>query len=140
MCRLVIGYEHASHIVIDISNRRCPNGDNDNDEDMQWLNAAISIKSGAFTGSVDASLRIVEFEYFYKDMIKLHESLKGTAKFHSCEEWLDIEIQGDGRGHFIAQGSVGDDPGSPNRLNFIINFDQTIMPKIMSSLKQIIRK
>ena len=55
------------------------------------------------------------------------------------EEWLSIDIAGDGKGHFRADCVAVDMPGTGNRLTFEIEFDQTDLPEIHGGLDAISR-
>lgn len=55
------------------------------------------------------------------------------------EEWLSIDIAGDGKGHFRADCVAVDMPGTGNRLTFEIEFDQTDLPEILGGLDAISR-
>jgi hypothetical protein len=49
------------------------------------------------------------------------------------EEWLRVDIQGDGRGHFLAQCEASDQPGVGNTLRFELTFDQTELPPMLAA-------
>jgi len=132
MCEAIITGEKGRQLVIKVKNY----------ENKDWLNTEIRIFAGAFSGKVAACLNTTELKAFYNELKSLNESFKGTAQYVSLENWLQIEVSGDGLGHFWAKGFVADDFDETvaNRLNFSISFDQTFMPKILEGLQKIIEK
>ena len=55
------------------------------------------------------------------------------------EGYLQINISGDGLGHFIADGVVTDDPNiDGNKLTFILGFDQTEISSMTKMIDKII--
>jgi len=105
--------------------------------DGNWVYATISIVAGGFRGEFEAQLRTEEFVRFRDELGPLHNSLVGRAKFDTMEEWLSIDIAGDGKGHFHADCVAIDMPGTGNRLTFGIDFDQTDLPEILGGLNAI---
>ncbi len=85
-------------------------------------------------------MRTTEFKSFLTQIEPLYELLKGTAEYASLEDWLEFRIRGDGLGHFIAEGFVIDNHCEGNKLNFSIHFDQTNLPQIINSLKELLKK
>jgi hypothetical protein len=51
------------------------------------------------------------------------------------EFWIDIDVKGDGRGHFVGKSWLKDRPGMGNQLTFEISFDQTELATILRSLR-----
>jgi hypothetical protein len=54
------------------------------------------------------------------------------------EDWLSIVIDGDGRGHFVAQCTARDQPATGNTLRFGLTFDQTQLPATLASLDTVL--
>jgi hypothetical protein len=102
--------------------------------DGNWVWATISIVAGGFRGEFQAQLRTEELVRFRDELRSLHEKLVGRAKFDAMEEWLAIDIVGDGKGHFHADCVAVDMPGNGNRLTFGIDFDQTDLPEMLRGL------
>jgi len=132
---LRIGRSNA-HVTVAPSRRECPNATDYSD--ANWIIATITIAAGAFRGDYEAQLRAEEFVRFRDELRPLHEKLAGRAKFDTMEEWLSIEVEGDGKGHFHADCVAVDLPGTGNRLAFGIDFDQTDLPEILGGLDAMI--
>jgi hypothetical protein len=107
--------------------------------DDNWVDATITIAAGAFRGEIEAQLRAEDFVRFRDELRPLHERFVGRAKFETTEEWLSIDVVGDGKGHFRADCVAVDMPGTGNRLTFEIEFDQTDLPEILEGLDTIIQ-
>ncbi|MEO7111931.1 MAG: hypothetical protein ABI183_15920 [Polyangiaceae bacterium] len=108
-----------------------------NRDDAAWITARVAVHGGAFRGEYEAMLRAEDFPRFRGELQKLHESLGGTARFETMEEWLAIQIEGDGKGNFEASCVALDSPGMGNRLTFNVSFDQTELAAIIRALDAI---
>ncbi|MBO6793049.1 MAG: hypothetical protein JJ895_04005 [Balneolaceae bacterium] len=107
------------------------------DWDNNWIKSNVTVKAGAFTGQFDAELMTTDFEKFKQELSRLYDKLDGTALFDTLEGQVVIKIKGDGIGHFEADCSVMDFAGTGNKLEFEINFDQTIITKMVNQLEGI---
>jgi hypothetical protein len=131
---LKIGRSNA-HVIVSPHCRERP--DATDYADGNWVCAKVTIVAGAFRGELEAQLRAEDFVYFRDGLRPLYEKLAGRAKFDTMEEWISIDIQGDGKGHFHADCVAVDMPGTGNRLTFAIEFDQTDLPEILQALDAI---
>jgi len=101
--------------------------------------ATIQIRAGAFRGEYEALLRTNELASFRDQLATLHAALNGSATFETMEQWLRVDIQGDGRGHFLAKCEARDQPGVGNTLRFELSFDQTELPPVLAALNEVVR-
>ena len=106
--------------------------------DGNWLHSQIEVRVGGFSACYPGALRVDEFESFHQELASIYEILKGKAGFWSMEEWLSIDVKGDGRGHFNARCEATDEPGIGNKLKFQLTFDQTEIPGIIRGLQSIL--
>ena len=129
-----IGQAEHNFISIDVLNRSYPTA---NDfYDGNWLNVKVSVEAGGFRGMVTGQLRAEELASFQTDMEKLYRSLSGSVKFSTMENWMSLEITGDGKGLIACAGRVADEYGHGNLLNFYLSFDQTYLPEILNDLQR----
>jgi hypothetical protein len=112
--------------------------DTDDYSDANWISAGIQFEVGAFKGHVAASLRREDFPVLRDGLKKLYVDLTGQAKFTTMEEWIELEITGDGRGHFTGRGFLIDNLWGKNRLLFEIQFDQTELSRLIGELDNIV--
>ena len=108
--------------------------------DGNWVKTTVRLSAGAFRGEYEADLRVDEFLGFRNSLAELYKTLKGEAAFSSMEQWLEIHIKGDGKGHMTAECVAKDCPGTGNYLTFDLELDQTDLPPILDSLNQILGK
>jgi len=113
--------------------------DAENEWDNQWLRVNIAVKAGAFNGSFTAGMMISEFKILHDYFSLLYNNLKGEIAFESIEYNLEMNIKGDGIGHFNAQVTARDDTFEGAVIKFHINFDQTFLPEIINQLEDIIK-
>jgi hypothetical protein len=102
-----------------------------------WIDAEVEIAAGAFHGSFAAQVQAEDFARFRDQLRPLYTQLSGHAVFATDEDWLLIEVEGDGKGHFHASCKADDQPGIGNKLAFVIDFDQTELPDILKRLDAI---
>jgi hypothetical protein len=102
--------------------------------DGNWLLAPIDIAVGAYSGRVDAGLRVDELARFRTELEALYQTLDGDAHLSSIEGWVDMTASGDGLGHVTVAGSTRDRPGVGNQLFFRLEVDQTFLPPIIEAL------
>jgi hypothetical protein len=104
--------------------------------DGNWLACEAEVDAGAFSGSVAAELRTDELAKFADQLATLHADLEGEAVLASMDFWVDVEVKGDGRGHFVADAWLKDQAGIGNQLTFQLRFDQTELATILSALRR----
>ena len=102
------------------------------------MDTEMRITVAGIRAAIRASLRSDEFLTFHDELKPLYESLRGKATFSSMEEWLHLEIVGDGRGHFSAACKASDWKAAGNKLDFSLAFDQTQLPDMISGLEAIL--
>jgi hypothetical protein len=132
----VIGSDASEHVAITVTRREFPEAADY--WDGNWVYATVCIRAGAFRGQYEALLRTTEFASLREGLARLHADLKGEAAFESMEEWLQMKVAGDGRGHFIAKCEARDEPGTGNRLRFDLHFDQTELPNVIAALDAVL--
>jgi hypothetical protein len=101
---------------------RAPVGDRFDDN---WLSVEVFVQAGAFTGSFSAAFLTGELRELHEQIVPLHASLKGVAKFRTLEEQLSFSLAGTGRGTLQLEGNARDRPGSVNTMSFSFALDQT---------------
>lgn len=129
---VTIGGEGDDSITITILGRMHP-GATDY-WDGNWLLSPTTISVGDFTGRIGGGLRCDELQQFRVELESLNATLSGAAQLSSMEGWVDVRMIGDGLGHVAVSGSLMDEPGVGNRLEFTFDIDQTFLPGIIKSL------
>ena len=105
--------------------------------DGNWIDCLITAAAGGFRAEYTACLRAEELAGFRRDLERLYEELEGRGGFKSIEEWLTIEVIGDGRGHFRGPCRLRDRAGDGNTLLFDIEFDETDIPAMIGQMRRI---
>ncbi|MFB9863911.1 WapI family immunity protein [Rufibacter immobilis] len=105
--------------------------------DKNWVKSNVTVKAGGFSGKFTCDLMTTDFARFQEQVSRLYNELDGAAVFDTIEEQVNIKIKGDGFGHFEADCVVMDFAGTGNTLEFLINFDQTIIPQVVRQLANI---
>lgn len=105
--------------------------------DGNWVDSTVDVSVGAFTGKYTACLRTDEFKSFRVGLDNLYQKLNGKTSFSSMEHWINIEVTGDGLGHFRAACTLRDAAGVGNTLKCDIQFDQTELAVMIKSLSRI---
>lgn len=128
-----IGGASAEFIVVTITGRSIP--DATDYWDGNWLVAVVDVKAGGFSGHYSAYFRVDELLGFRNQVASLYESLSGTAAFQPMEEQLQLQLEGDGKGHIVVRGRARDEAGIGNVLTFDLGLDQTDLPQLVRSLE-----
>ena len=105
--------------------------------DGNWLNTRIQLAVGGFSGLIDGQLRANELETFRIELAKLYRTLSGQATLSTLEDWLTLEIVGDGKGHLSFHGEIMDEPGIGNTFKFRLELDQSFVSKTINDLEQV---
>jgi hypothetical protein len=104
------------------------------------VTAEITLASGGFRAKYEADLRTTEFVSFREELVPLYRNLTGTASFTPMEPWLEVEVAGDGRGHFRAVCVARDDFVEDREFRFTVSFDQTELAEVIRSLDGIMEQ
>lgn len=105
--------------------------------DGNWVATEVEVEVGSFRGAFEAALRTDEFTRFRDGLAALHRSLTGTARLSTMENWITLDVKGDGLGHFWADCRVRDEPSFGPVLRFDLHFDQTEIPAMLRGLDAI---
>ncbi len=105
--------------------------------DGNWINCLVTATAGGFRAEYTACLRAEELAGFRRDLERLHRELEGRGGFKSMEDWVTVEVVGDGRGHYRGRCRLRDRAGDGNTLLFEIAFDQTDVPAMLEQLRKI---
>jgi hypothetical protein len=132
---IVIGANSSQQLSMHVTRREFPEASDY--WDGNWVYATI--RAGAFRGEYEALLRTDELTSFRDQLATLHTALNGSATFETMEHWLRVDVQGDGRGHFLAKCEARDQPGVGNTLRFELTFDQTELPPMLTALDEVVR-
>jgi hypothetical protein len=136
MVAFSIGGSERNRITVEVVNyERVASGEYSDDN---WVNVAVSVSAGAFSGSFAASFITDEFASFRSQLRELHRTLKGEATFNTMEGQLALHLVGDGRGGITLKGDALDQPGIGNCLSFELTLDQTYLASTLDGLDQII--
>jgi hypothetical protein len=133
-----LGASSGEHVTVEVVARLLPNATDF--WDGNWLDGRVEVRAGGFTGAYRASFRTTDFAEFAAGLGELYERLTGSTRFDTMEKQLQIDIEGDGRGHFLARCAATDVAGVGNRLQFDLGFDQTQIPGILSELAALCRE
>jgi len=106
--------------------------------DGNWLRSEIEVRAGGFRCQTVADLRAEEFAPFHKQLLKLQKTLGGEATFETLERQLTIHVHGDGRGHMKFKCVLLDQAGIGNKLDFVLESDQTFLAPAISDLGVIV--
>ena len=136
MCEIALRADGGDFLLITIMGRSHP--DALDYWDGNWILAEVEVKGGGFHGNVKGDLRSEEFADFQTQLTILQEKLRGEAEFRTMENWLSIQIVGDGMGHMKCRCLVCDQPGIGNLLDFAIHSDQTFTRRTLADLHRVL--
>jgi len=119
---------------INIYNWRIPR--RASDDGYTWMSATIEIKTARFSANFPLQFITLEIEDLEQGFANLANNLKGTFRFGTMERNLELDMKGDGIGHFNIHGvaQYGD------QLIFYMQFELTKMIDAAIQLKSIISR
>lgn len=106
--------------------------------DDNWVRGSVHVSVGAFNGNFPAAFLTSDFAEFRGQLLKLSDALEGVASFSTLEDQLSLELTGNGRGGFLLKGVALDAPGTGNRLEFDLAFDQSYLSAVVKGLDEIL--
>ena len=92
-----------------------------------WIRAAGTVAVGGFRGDSELWFMSADFAGLLPELRELYETLRGDVDFKTTEDQVGFRLNGDGRGHIELRGHFLDRIGDGNRLDFTLNFDQSLL-------------
>lgn len=136
MKTFIIGATENPRIEVSVlSYERTPTGEFYDDN---WVNSAVSISAGGFTGQFAATFTTQDFVQFRAQLQPLFDTLIGQAQFNTLENQLEFTLVGNGRGGIDVTGCAIDHLGGENELRFGFSIDQTHLPQVLRGLNDLI--
>ena len=127
---VLIGSRDHDHVTIHVRQAADARGDG-------WLICDLDIRAGAWSGSFEAWLCILDFPNLRLQLESLHETLDGTATFETLERQLEMHFTIDSRGHVAVTCTANDRAGDGNVLRFALQTDQSYLPQIITQLQKV---
>lgn len=137
MCEATIRCEGGEYLTLTVHGRSFP--DCTDYWDGNWVRVSVDVSVGGFRGSVSGGLRTNELKDFHQQLVRLQESLEGTAELQTMESWLSIQASGDGCGHMRFRYVIRDEPGIGNTLECLLRTDQTFTRSTVAELTAIVK-
>ena len=103
-------------------------------EGHDWIDALVRVEVGGFKGEAEIYMCVSDMVRFKEQLEPVYKDLKGAAEFTTIEGQLYIRIEADRLGHVQATGFLLDDLGSGNKLEFEIQYDQTLLWHTISEI------
>jgi hypothetical protein len=105
-------------------------------EGYDWTKALVQVEVGGFKGEVEIYMCVSDMIRFKRELEPVYKNLSGAAEFKTIEDQLYIRVEADKLGHVEATGYLLDDLGSGNKLEFGIQYDQTLLWHTISEIDE----
>jgi hypothetical protein len=105
------------------------------DSGYEWISSRAQVHAGKFQGAADLYLEAGDLKRFSEPVETLYRTLKGEAALNTIEDQISLLLTGDGKGHIELKGTLLDRCGTGNRLNFVLQYDQTLLWQTVSALR-----
>jgi hypothetical protein len=110
-----------------------PHSADPDDWSRNILRAEVSFGIGGLNGSVTGELFADELAWFTERHRALYDTLTGEADMQTLENWLDLQVTTDGKGHLAYRCVlVGYEPSY--RVEFELHTDQTFVRSALDQL------
>ena len=103
-----------------------------------WTKALVQIEVGGFKGAVEIYMCVSDMISFKEQLEPVYQTLQGVAEFKTIEGQLYIRIEADKLGHVQASGYLLDELASGNKLDFEIQYDQTLLWHTLAEIDEAI--
>lgn len=127
-----IGYPEKERLQISLIGKPADSAT----EGYDWIKAQVRIVVGGFTGDVQIQMCVSDMIRFKEELEPVYRNLTGKAEFKTIEDQLYIQIEAGRLGHVQAEGYLADDLGMGNKLNFAIEYDQTLLWHTISEIDE----
>jgi hypothetical protein len=127
------GDREVEYLEITIRGRNNPDAVDYWDGNFLWCTAEVV--AGAFRGSLSNVIRTEDLARFHPQLVDLHRSLIGEASFDTLDDWLEVTLTGDGRGHIEVRAQLCDNPIGGNLLEFRLSHDQTYLTSLIEQVR-----
>lgn len=115
--------------------------DSDIDWDKNFIKTKVSLKGGAFSGYYIAEIMTVDFLKLKKEFTLLNSNLNYSFHFNDLENYIVLELIGDGKGNIEVEAIACDYPcANPTELTIQMSIDQTALPKLIEQLDLITKR
>jgi hypothetical protein len=102
-----------------------------------WFRADIEIQCEGFYAEFEGEFMRGELADFAGEIQVLYECLLGKATLSPTEPYISLSLSGDSKGHVAVAGTARTRLGSETELTFCMGLDQTYLPAIVRSLREI---
>ena len=124
-----IGYESSEYVFLTVTGWSV--------DICWWLDCEVSVFLGTFTATVAGEmLTFDELQSFQDSLEQLYATLHGKAALYSIDDWIELELTGNGLGGVSLRGHIRDT--RRNQLTFHFDLDQTFLPKIIAQIKSVL--
>ena len=127
-----IGYPDKECLVVTLLGAPTASGS----EGYEWIKAVAHVEVGAFNGDLEIRIDVSDMTRFHDELEVVYRNVAGVAEFKAIEDQLYINIEVDKLGHVQASGYMIDDSVAGNKLNFNIQFDQTLLWHTISEIDE----
>jgi hypothetical protein len=131
------GGEHNESLVISVAGRAYHHSKDY--WDGNWLLVKAILQAQHFTATVPGLLRAEELSDFRTKLAAFQQAPVEPVDFNTMERWLTLFIESDKLGHVRVSGSVSDNFGLPNRLEFVLQTEQALLPETVTQVEQVIK-
>lgn len=105
------------------------------DDGYEWISCQAAIQAGSFHGKVDLYIMAGDLIRLSEQVEVLYRTLNGEATLDTLEGQISLRLTGDGKGHIKLEGFLLDRCGLGNKLNFLLEYDQTLLWQTVSVLR-----
>ena len=106
-------------------------------DDGNWLEAAVEVLAGSFSGVATCSIRTEDLDEFRSELVRVVSDPSKTATFRTMEDQLGISIRAEGEEDLRIEGHVAD-PNPGNRIEFQVQGKRDQLPAVLKSIEAIL--
>ena len=101
-----------------------------------WCQASVEVAVSCFHGHIAPWLGVGDIESFASQLVNVHNTLEGEAKLAPREGQFTLHVQAKTGGHLVLSGVAWSKATFENRLEFVMELDQSYLPSTLIQLQE----
>lgn len=127
----------SEHVAFEVAGPSSPDAVDVHDRD--WTAVGVEWAEPGFQGRFQASAQLSDFRRLATILDSLHSNLDGAGDWTTFEGDVRFRLVGDGLGHIEISADLIADAIRGPRVSTLVSIDQTEIPRILASLRDVER-
>jgi hypothetical protein len=136
MCRIWIGNDQ-DFLEIKFHRRTAANAQDY--WNANWLHCTVTFSAGQHRRQSEWQLRNEDLARFLSELEDLNARI-GEAHLHTLDDWLDVRIIHDEKGHIVARCQVQEDPSGGHFAECQLPLELKDIPSLATQIREVLKR